>query len=55
MLKKMNSDTLHMIDLIKPKRNVNKVSKEEMALITDRQIDNSKKNISTMQAEIEKL
>jgi hypothetical protein len=49
MLKKMNSDTLQMIDLIRPKKNVNKVSKEEMATIADRQLDNSKKNISTMQ------
>jgi len=46
----MNNDTLHMIDLIKPKKNVIKISKEEMATIADRQIDNSKKNISIMQA-----
>lgn len=50
MLKKMNDDTLHMIDLIRPKKNVIKTSKEEMALIADRQLDNSKKNIAIMQA-----
>ena len=38
-----------MIDLIKPKKKVMKTSKEEMAAIADRQIDNSKKNISIMQ------
>jgi hypothetical protein len=55
MLKKMNNDTLHMIDLIRPKQVINKVPREELVLITERQIDNSRKNLSTMQLEIQKL
>lgn len=46
----MNNDTLHMIDLIRPKKNAIKTSKEEMTIIADRQLDNSKKNIAIMQA-----
>lgn len=51
----MNNDTLHMIDLIRPKKLANKISKEEITLIADRQLDNSKKNISILQCQIEML
>lgn len=34
----MNHDTLHMIDTIRPKKNMVKISKEENILVTDKQL-----------------
>lgn len=51
----MNNDTLEMIDTIRPKKNVSKITKEEAVVVTDKQIENSRKNIAIMQNEIEKI
>lgn len=55
MLRKMNSDTLEMIDTIRPKKNVSRITKEEAVAVTDKQIENSRKNIAIMQNEIDKI
>jgi hypothetical protein len=55
MLRKMNDDTMQIIDTILPKKKALKATREELGLLTDRQIENSRKNISIMQQEIEKL
>ena len=51
----MNDDALHMIDMIRPKKNVGSATKIEHEIVADRSLENSKKMISTMQYEIEKL
>lgn len=55
MLRKMNSDTIEMIDTIRPKKNVAKMTKEEAVIIANKQIENSRKNIAIMQNEIDKI
>lgn len=55
MLRKMNNDTIEMIDTIRPKKNVTKLTKEEAVVVTDKQIENSRKNIAIMQNEIGKI
>lgn len=51
----MNNDTIEMIDTIRPKKNVTKLTKEEAVVVTDKQIENSRKNIAIMQNEIGKI
>ena len=55
MLRKMNNDTIEMIDTIRPKKNVTKMTKEEAVVIANKQIENSRKNIAIMQNEIDKI
>lgn len=55
MLKKMNNDTIEMIDTIRPKKNVPKMTKEEAIIVANKQIENSRKNIAIMQNEIDKI
>ena len=55
MLRKMNNDTIEMIDTIRPKKNVTKLTKEEAVVVTDKQIENSRKNIAILQNEIGKI
>lgn len=55
MLRKMNDDTIEMIDTIRPKKNVTKMTKEESVVVANKQIENSRKNIAIMQNEIDKI
>lgn len=51
----MNSDSLQMIDLIRPKKKPFKQNKSETILVADNQILNSKKALENMQHQIQKL
>ena len=54
VLKKMNSDTHHIIETAKPKNNIIRIASQELVLI-ERQIENSKKSIAMMQGEMAAL
>ena len=47
--KKMNNDSLQMIDLIRPKKKPFKQNKSETILVADNEISNSKKLLENMQ------
>ena len=54
VLRKLNDDTLHMIDLIKPHK-YNQTSPQQAQKVAERQVDNRKKVIEHLQHDIKSL
>lgn len=46
---------MHMIDSIRPKRNIQRISKQQLSILAESSIENSKKMISNLQYDIKKL
>lgn len=54
-MKKINVDTMNMIDSIRPRKVIPKTSREQLSNLAEREIDNSKKMIGNLQYDISKL
>jgi hypothetical protein len=55
ILKKMNRDTMELIDSMKPKKSPRVVSKEHLNLTAEKEVENNKKIAGILKYEIDKL
>lgn len=55
ILKKMNKDTMDLIDSMKPKKTPRVVSKEQSHQTAEREVENNKQIVGILKHEIEKL